>query len=130
MSNSSAKRRAVPARNCSKAERIRASFSTRWGSSSLATNLARCHSQPSSCRQRRTVSADTTTPRRACTSRAPGAQLQRVRHQPQARGTAWRMPSRERFSAGASTVSRVGGRRPSAPSSHSSPPVRYARTTR
>src|SRR5262245_17371193 len=46
-----------------------ASFSTRWGSSSLATSLARFHSHPSTCSHRRTVSADTTTP-------PPGPQLQ------------------------------------------------------
>jgi hypothetical protein len=52
----------------------------------LATNLARFHTQPSSCSQRRTVPAETSRRCLAWSSRANVAQLQRVRHRPQGRG--------------------------------------------
>ena len=57
----------------------------------LGASLARFHTQPSSCRPRRTVSPDTTTPCRAWSSKAIVAQLHRVRPHPPRRGTLCRI---------------------------------------
>src|SRR5262249_4150557 len=80
--------------------------------------------------QRRIVSAETCTPRRAWTSRASVAQLQRVRHHPHARGTVLRIANTERFKLGVSIRSRARLGSSSPGSSNVSVPARYAFTTR
>jgi hypothetical protein len=79
----------------------------------LATSFARFQTQPMSWSQRRIVSAETARPRVVCSVRASVAQLQRVRHQPEARGGIWSRASSDRRRGGSSTAVRtVGTSRP------------------
>lgn len=64
---------------------------------------------------RRRVSAETRIPRRAASSKAIVAQLQRVRHQPHWRGTARRMASSDRWRLGDSRPRRWAGGSRNAP---------------
>src|SRR5262249_24274400 len=93
---------------CSTCQRIRAKRSTRCGSLSLATSLARFHTHPRSWRQRRTVHADTSRPCLAWSSCANAAHLQRGRHHPYARGGGLSRAASERLIQGLKTVVRTG----------------------
>ncbi len=86
ISSSSAKSMAPQSLSRSNTKRMRARCSTWCGSSSLATSLARFHTQPTSWSQRCIISAETVMPRFTCRVSASVAQLQRVRHHPRARG--------------------------------------------
>ena len=97
----------LPAK-CSACQRIRAKRSTRCGSLSLATNVARFHTHPNSWSQRRTVHADTPKPCLVWSASAKAAQLQRVRHHPYARGEVLSKAVSERLLQGIKTVVRTG----------------------
>jgi hypothetical protein len=101
------------------------------GSIALSDRLGTLPPQPLSWRQRRRVSAATVISRLACSVRASVAPLQRVRHQPEARGGAVSRASSGRRRGGTSTVVRPGGgRRPWSSGSRARVPCREAHTAR